>query len=81
MKPFYAPFFNYFVQPSPPPIAKSKSLLGVLRGQLPNKKWSQPFLAGPYMITLKSPPQPICSSKSHKYDNYDKTTYKVPHFC
>ena len=29
-------------------------------------------------MTLKSPPQPICPSKSHKYDNYYKTTYKVP---
>ena len=30
-----APFFNYFMRPSPPTIAKLKSLHGVLRGQLP----------------------------------------------
>ena len=23
-------------------------------------------------------PQPMCSSKSHKYENYDETTHKVP---
>ena len=33
-KRFPAPFFNYFIQPSSPPIAISKSLHGVMRGQL-----------------------------------------------
>ena len=32
---FPAPFFNHFIQPSPTPIAKLKSLHGILRGQLP----------------------------------------------
>ena len=39
----------------------------------------------PHFLTIPSPPnddskifpQPICSYRSHKYDNYDKTTYKV----
>ena len=34
-KYFPAPFLNYFIQTSPPAIAKLKSLHGVLRGQLP----------------------------------------------
>ena len=34
-KLFPAPFFNDLFQPSSPPIAKLKSLHGVLRGQLP----------------------------------------------
>ena len=34
-KLFPAPFFNHFIQPSPPPIAKLKSLHGVLRSELP----------------------------------------------
>ena len=34
-KHFPAPFFNYFIQPSPPATAKLKSLHGVLRDQLP----------------------------------------------
>ena len=33
-KHFTAPFFNPFIQPSLPTIAKLKSLHGVLRGQL-----------------------------------------------
>ena len=32
---FPAPFFNHFIQPSPPPIAKLKSLHGVLRKMVP----------------------------------------------
>ena len=41
----------------------------------PNKVWSQPFLACPQYDDFS---QPICSSKSHKHNNYDKTIYKVP---
>ena len=33
-KHFPAPFFNHFIQPSPPTIAKLKSLHVVLRRQL-----------------------------------------------
>ena len=33
-KHFHTLFFNHFIQPSPPTIAKLKSLHGVLRGQL-----------------------------------------------
>ena len=77
-KPFPAPFFNHFIQPRPPPIAKLKSLDGILRGQLCHKNGPIPLWFAPYMITSKSPPpQPICSSKSYKYDNCNKTTYKV----
>ena len=32
-KIFPAPFFNHFIQPSPPPIVKLKSLHSVLNGQ------------------------------------------------
>ena len=32
---FPAPFINHLIQPSPPPIAKLKSLHDVFRGQLP----------------------------------------------
>ena len=32
---FPVPFFNYFIQASPPTIAKLKYLHGVLRVQLP----------------------------------------------
>ena len=34
-KHFPAPSFNHFTQPSPPTIAKLKSVHSVLRGQLP----------------------------------------------
>ena len=34
-KHFSAPFFNHFIQPIPPTIAKLKSLHGVLWDQLP----------------------------------------------
>ena len=43
-KHFPAPFFNHFIQPSPPTIAKLKSLHGALTGQLPPIKWSHPFV-------------------------------------
>ena len=39
-----------------------------------------PTLCGlPPYDDFKIFPQPICSSKPHKYENYDKTIYKVPH--
>ena len=46
----------------------------------PIKNGRNPLWFAPYMMTLKSPPpsQRTCSSKSHKYENYDKATYKVP---
>ena len=64
-KHFPAPFFSHFIQLSPT-IAKLKSLHGVLRG---------PFAACPPPFgNFKSPlSQPICSSKSYKYNDYDKT--------
>ena len=34
-KHFLAPFFKHFIQPSPPTIAKLKSLDCALRGQIP----------------------------------------------
>ena len=46
-KLFTAPFFNHFIQPSPLPIAKLKSLHGVLRGQLPPRNVSNPFVVCP----------------------------------
>ena len=78
IKPFSAPFFNHFIQPSRPPIAKWKSLLGLSRGQLPHKKWFKPFVAYPPYDDIKISPQPICSSKPHKHDNYDKLTNSFP---
>ena len=42
-----------------------------------HRKRSQPFVACPPYDDLKISPQPICSSKSHKYENYDKTTYSL----
>ena len=70
-KLFPTPVFNHFIQPSPP-IAKLKSLHGVLRGQIPHENGSIPLRLAPHMKTSKSPP------KSYKYNHYHKTTYKVP---
>ena len=83
-KLFPAPFFNHFIQPSPPPIAKLKSLHGVLRGQLPHKNGPVAFWLALlfHTMTSKSPSlQPIYSSKSYKYDKYNKTTYRVFPYC
>ena len=45
----------------------------------PLKKWSQPLVVYPPPFDyLKISPQPICSLKSLKYDNYDKLTYSFP---
>ena len=57
-KHFSAPFFNHFMQPSPPTIAKSKSIHGVMRGQLFPWKWSHPFVACPSFDNFKIPPPP-----------------------
>ena len=46
-KHFSATFFNHFIQPNPPTIAKLKSLHGVLRGKLSPEKLSHPFMAWP----------------------------------
>ena len=44
----------------------------------PHKNGPIPLWLATYLVTLKSdPPPPICPSKSYKYDNYDKTRYKV----
>ena len=44
-----------------------------------HKNGPVPLWLAPYLITSKSPPpQPICFSKSYKYDNYDKTKYSFP---
>ena len=58
MKPFPAPFFNYFNQPSPPIISKLKCLHGILRSQLSPEKWSQPFVAFPPFDNFKMNPTP-----------------------
>ena len=74
-KHFPAPFFKRLIEPRSPTIAKLNSLHGVSRGQLPHK-------IGPISLWFAPPPfhnfkifQPICSFKSYKYDNYDKTKY------
>ena len=79
IKPFTDPCFHYFIQASSPPFDKLNSLHGVLRGHLPHKKWSHLFEAYslPY-DDFKISPQPIWSSKPHKYDNYHKATHKFP---
>ena len=53
-------FFNHSIQSSPPPMAKLKSLHGVLIGQPPTQKSSHPYVACPHMMTSKSsqPPPP-----------------------
>ena len=79
-----APFFNHFIQPNHPAIAKLISLHGVLRGQLPAEKRSHHFAACPRFDNFKvhTPhTQPICFSKSCKYENYGKTKYKVSPYC
>ena len=35
----------------------------------------------PYDNFKISPPKPTCSSKSYKYDSYNKKTYKVSPYC
>ena len=45
------------------------------------KKWSHPFVACSLYDDFKISLQPICSSKSHKCDKYDKTTYKISPYC
>ena len=70
-KLFPAQFFYHFMQPSPPPIVKLKYLNDVMRGQ--HKNGPMPLKLAPY-DNFKISPQPTCSSKSYKYDNYDKTT-------
>ena len=54
-KSFPAPFFNHFIQPSPPPIAKLKSLHGVSSGQRPHKNSPIPLWVAPHMVTEISP--------------------------
>ena len=44
------------MQPSPLPIAKLKSLHGVLRGQLPHENGPISLWLAPHIMTLKSPP-------------------------
>ena len=73
-KYFPTPFFT-------PAITKSKSLHGVLRVNFPHKNGPIPLWLAPHLISTKSSPQPICSSKSCKYDNYDNTKYKVSPYC
>ena len=36
---------------------------------------SSPLWLVPHMMTLKTTSSPLCSSKSHKYSNYDKAQY------
>ena len=55
-KCYRAPFFNHFIQPSPTPIAKLKSLHGVLSCQLPPSLCSLPIPTS-LMITTKSSPR------------------------
>ena len=54
-KHFPAPFFNHFIQPCPPTIAKLKSLYGVFRGQLSHENGPIPLWFGPHLITSKAP--------------------------
>ena len=50
----------------------------------PHKNCPIPFWFAPsphHMITSKSLSKPICSSKSYKYDQYDKMTYRLSPYC
>ena len=63
-------------------FAKLKTLHGILRGQFPPWKWSHPFVACTPYDNFKISPKPYAlPSPSYKYDNYDKTTYKVSSYC
>ena len=55
-KLFPDPFFNCFIQPSPPPITKLKSLHGV---KFPHKNGPIPLWLDPHVITSKSHQNPI----------------------
>ena len=58
IRPFPALFFNHFIQPSPPPIVKLKSLHCVSRGHLPSQKCSHLFVVcHPYDAFKISPNQ------------------------
>ena len=82
-KLFSAPIFKHFIQSNPPTIVKLKSLGRVWRGQLPHKNGDISFhlASRPYDNFKISPNLSACSSKSYKYDKYDKTTYCVFPYC
>ena len=65
------------------PFHTTKIFIWCLKGSTSQIKNSpnQSFVASPPYDDFKISPQPICSSKSHNNDNYDKTTYKVHPFC
>ena len=82
-KLFPAPIFKHFIQSNPPTIVKLKSLGRVWSGQLPHKNGAISFhlASRPYDNFKISPNLSACSSKSYKYDKYDKTTYCVFPYC
>ena len=63
-KLFAAPFFNHFIQPSPLPITKSKSLHGVFRVNFPHKNGPILMWHPIHMITSKYPPSNLCALPS-----------------
>ena len=80
-------FFNHFIQPSYPTIAKLKSLHGVLRGQLPHKNDPIPLCLAPHLITSKSlhnkiqkfqPPQDKIQSLPQLLDPQGKPDHHCP---
>ena len=76
-KHFPAPFFNHFIQPSPPPIAKLKSLHGVLRGQLPPQKWSHPFVVCPPHDNFKISHRYVNLKQPYNQDIKEQVTPKI----
>ena len=82
-KLFPAPIFKHFIQSNPPTIVKLKSLDRVSRGQLLHKNGPISFhlASRPYNNFKISPNLSACSSKSYKYEKYDKTTYRVSPYC
>ena len=59
---------------------KIKIFTWSLQESIPPRKWSHPFVVFP-PYNFKISRKPICSTKSYKNGNYDRTTYKVSPYC
>ena len=70
-KTFLYPNFYPFHLTQPSSSYQIKTFTWCLEGSAP------PIKSYPPICGLPNLSQPICSSKSHKYDNYDKPSHKV----
>ena len=83
-KHFPAPFFNHFIQPGPPTVAKLKFLYGALKGQLCPLKWSHPWwLAPPPFDNFKVlPPPNLCAlPRPTNMTTMIRQNTKFPPYC